>query len=157
MDKSRGSLSFGDVTVDFSWEEWQCLNPAQRTLYRDVMLENYHNFVSVGFLINKPEVIFRLEEGEEPWIVKEEFLYQNYPGKPTRHQNDKIIKANITTVNNVCPMTRRIDLSSLWLLPRKHDLSLVMKHRIDSDWWHPEPGRRKMLGQLLRFEGGLWI
>nr|XP_060498925.1 zinc finger protein 37A-like isoform X17 [Panthera onca] len=79
MDKSRGSLSFGDVTVDFSWEEWQCLNPAQRTLYRDVMLENYHNFVSVGFLINKPEVIFRLEEGEEPWIVKEEFLYQNYP------------------------------------------------------------------------------
>nr|XP_060498920.1 zinc finger protein 248-like isoform X12 [Panthera onca] len=94
MDKSRGSLSFGDVTVDFSWEEWQCLNPAQRTLYRDVMLENYHNFVSVGFLINKPEVIFRLEEGEEPWIVKEEFLYQNYPEDNKAHYLTERIQEN---------------------------------------------------------------
>ncbi|KAM8956942.1 zinc finger protein 90 homolog isoform 2-T2 [Lycaon pictus] len=42
------------------------------------MLENYHNFVSVGYLIKKPAVIFKLEEGKEPWIVEEELLYQNY-------------------------------------------------------------------------------
>ncbi|XP_008968079.2 putative zinc finger protein 487 isoform X1 [Pan paniscus] len=78
LKKVGGSVSFSDVAVGFTQEEWQHLDHAQRTPYRDVMLENYSLLLSVGYCITKPEVFCKLEHGQVLWILEEESPSQSH-------------------------------------------------------------------------------
>ncbi|XP_042529287.1 translation initiation factor IF-2-like, partial [Dipodomys spectabilis] len=65
----QAKVTFEDVAVLLSQEEWNQLGPAQRGLYRNVMMETYGNVVSLGLPGSKPSVISQLERGEDPWVL----------------------------------------------------------------------------------------
>ncbi|XP_026546654.1 zinc finger protein 3-like [Notechis scutatus] len=56
----EGLVSFEEVAVYFSEEEWSQLDPDQKALHSEVMLENHRNVVSLGksFLVPNQEERF---------------------------------------------------------------------------------------------------
>ncbi|XP_063803896.1 zinc finger protein 354C-like [Pseudophryne corroboree] len=59
-------IHFEDIAVYFTKEEWESLEEPLQTLYKEVMMENYQNFLSLGTLCLKPELISLIENGLDP-------------------------------------------------------------------------------------------
>ncbi|XP_069496509.1 uncharacterized protein [Ambystoma mexicanum] len=64
------AVTFDDIAVYFSEEEWSSLEEWQKALYMNVTKENYLTLQSLGLNTIKPEIVQKIERGEDPCFGK---------------------------------------------------------------------------------------
>ncbi|KAE8595326.1 hypothetical protein XENTR_v10015694 [Xenopus tropicalis] len=58
-------LTYSDLAVYFSEEEWKDLEGWQKEMYKEVMKDNYENLRSLGIQVPKPDVFLKFRRGKK--------------------------------------------------------------------------------------------
>ncbi|KAK9405324.1 zinc finger protein 91-like [Crotalus adamanteus] len=84
----EGLVSFEEVAVYFSEEEWSWLDPDQKALHWEVMMENYRNVASLVQDSCELFQVIKVEDGMEESAIQTEL--ENHERNQRRSRRSKL-------------------------------------------------------------------
>ncbi|KAM4687429.1 uncharacterized protein O3C94_005964 isoform 2-T2 [Discoglossus pictus] len=67
MSEGASQITFDDAAIYFSEEQWGNLEDFQKEIYKNLIKEIYETMLYLGYRIPKPEIVSRIERGEDPY------------------------------------------------------------------------------------------
>ncbi|XP_042554848.1 zinc finger protein 483 [Dipodomys spectabilis] len=90
--ESSEPIMFEEVAVDFSRSEWKKLEPSQRELYKEVLLESLGNLESLGFPVSKFNLLSQLKWIKLPKLLEKELSKDSRPEDEPRGNFDNLLE-----------------------------------------------------------------
>ncbi|XP_042310880.1 zinc finger protein 436-like isoform X2 [Sceloporus undulatus] len=146
MEFPQMQMAFEEVAVHFTEQEWTLLDVNEKSLYWDVMQENYQHVISLGLPMAQASMLTHLKQGEELWRLH----FQGHQGK---QPYTKFIQGD-------CSQPRSLETMELcrWLLGHSQgkDIPSYDAHRDGQKaegWQENQPLER--LGETAQLTGSI--